>query len=168
MKTTLIALLSLAGMLSVHAQTTTSGISGEEASSVVRLFNQGKQVAVSESALGRVSQQVISLVKSSNFHSGSGDKYRIFTFAGVQQDYRDAIATGEYLVLILSPAHKIITREGEVTAAEIVVGLQSPNSKNTVFTIDESGAIVSHAKYSYEILMALKKSVAEERLILSP
>jgi hypothetical protein len=131
----------------------------------VRLIAGEKQVGLAEGTQERLRQQITDLVKSSNFHSGPGDKYHIFTFSGVQQDYRDTVASGEYLLMRLSPAQKIATLEGEVTAAEIVVGLRLHGSggRNTVFTIDESGTIISHAKYSGEIYLELMKTVAQSR-----
>ncbi len=59
------------------------------------------------------------------------------------------------------PSQKITTVGGEITAAEVVVGLRGPNGKNTVFTIDESGTIVGHSKYSGEVYLELKKIVAQ-------
>jgi hypothetical protein len=161
MKTTTIALLVVT--LFGHAQRAPAAVPLDEASVTIRLFAQDRLVAFPEVAHARLRQQLTSLLKSSNFNSGPGDKYRIFTSSGLQQDYRDAIATGEYLLMTLSPAQKISTIGGEVTVAEIVVGMRSPGSKNSVFTIDESGTIICHAKYSGEVYMELKKTVAQSR-----
>lgn len=164
MKTTIIALLlNLAATPCANAQAAPAAVHLEEASPTVQLFAQDRLVAFPESAQARLRHQLTSLLKSSNFHSGGGDKYRLFTPSGVQQDYRDTAATGEYLLMIFSPAQKISTVGGEITAAEIVVGLRSPGSKNSVFTIDQSGAIISHAKYSGEVYLELKKTVAQSR-----
>jgi hypothetical protein len=135
----------------------------EGALPTVRLLAGDKQVGLTEVVQARLCQQVTALVKSSNFHSGPGDKYHVFTFSGVQQDYRDAVATGEYLLVILSPPQKIGTVGGEVTVAEIVVGLRGPGGRNSVFTIDQSGTIISHAKYAGEVYVELKKTVAQSR-----
>jgi hypothetical protein len=135
----------------------------EEALPTVRLLAGEKQIGLSEGAQARLRQQITDLLKSSNFHSGPGDKYHVFTFSGVQQDYRDTVATGEYLLMTLSPAQKIVTVGGEVTAAEILVGLRGPSGKNTVFTIDDSGTIISHAKYSGAIYLELKQTVVQSR-----
>src|ERR1041384_2598076 len=89
---------------------------GAESSSV-RLFAGDKQIILRAIAQSQVEQQIIALVQSSNFHSGPGDKFHIFTASGVQQDYRDVVAGGEYLLMLFSPAKKIGTVGGEITAA---------------------------------------------------
>ncbi len=164
MKTTLIALLSNLAVASfLPARAVCAADQLDETPPVVRLFLQDKPVQLPDAAQSRVRQQLTGLVKASNFHSGVGDHYHLFTSSGVQQDYRDAVAAGEYLLMIFSPAQKIETLSGDVSVAEIVVGLRSPNGRNCLFTIDESGTIVSHAKYSAEILLDLKKTVGQLR-----
>jgi hypothetical protein len=132
-------------------------------SSPVRLFAGEKQIVLRENMQIKLQEQIVALVQTSNFHSGPGDGFHVFTAAGVQQDYRDVVAGGEYLLLVLSPAKKIGTVGGEIRVAEVVVGMRGPTGKNTVFTIDESGALVSHAKYSGEVYLELKKTVAAAR-----
>lgn len=162
MKTTIIALLlCLAATPFARAQTGAAAARVDQASPIVRLFSQAKQIALSETAQARLRPQLTRLLESSNFHSGPGDKYDVFTPAGVQQDYRDAVATGEYLLMVLSPAQKISTTGGEVTVSEMVVGLRGPHGRNAVFTIDESGTITSHAKYAGEVFLELKKTVEQ-------
>jgi hypothetical protein len=134
-------------------------VCAEDSLSVIRVLSQNRQIALSEDTQQRVRQQVADLVRSSSFVSSS-DAHHIFTFAGVQQDYRDVVATGEYLLLIFSSPQKFTTGAGEITAAEIVVGLHSPGGQNCLFTIDEQGRIVSHAKYSGMVLMSLKDTLA--------
>jgi len=133
----------------------------DEALPAVRWLVHDKQVTLAENMQQRLGQQIIVLVQSSNFHSGPGDKYHVFTFAGVQQDYRDSIAEGEYLVMSFTPARKISTVGGEVTAAEIVIGLRGPGGRNSVFTIDEAGTVTSHAKYSGGAFMELKRALSQ-------
>jgi hypothetical protein len=129
----------------------------------VGLFAAGGPISLRDSGQPLLRQHVINLVQSSNFHSGSGDQFHFFTAEGVQRDYQDAVTGGEYLVLLLSPARKLRTTGGEVTAAEILVNLHGPGGQNAVFTIDEAGAVVSHAKYAGEIFLELKKTIAAAR-----
>lgn len=131
----------------------------EDSPSALRVFSQNKEVASSEDTQQRLREQVADLMRSSSFVSSS-DTHHIFTFAGVQQDYRDVVTTGEYLLLTFSSAQKFATGSGEITAREIVVGLHSPGGQNCLFTIDEQGRIVSHAKYSGVVLMSLKDTLA--------
>lgn len=129
----------------------------------VGLFAAGQQISLRESEQPMLRQQVIKLVQSSNFHSGHEDKFHIFTPEGVQRDYRDAVTRGEYIALLLSPAQKISTNGGEITAAEILVSLHGPGGQNGVFTIDEAGNVVSHAKYEGLFILELKKAIAAAR-----
>ena len=92
-------------------------VHAEESLPTVQLLAGDKQVDLPSGAQAQLRQQITDLVKSSNFHSGTGDKHHIFTFPGVQQDYRDTVATGEYLLMILSPVQKIGTLGGEIIAA---------------------------------------------------
>src|SRR5690348_13883925 len=98
----------------------------EETPAAVRLIVQNKQVALSGIAQQQLYRQAIALLQSSNFHSGPDDTHHIFTFQGVQQDYRDIVATGDYALMIFSPARKIKTTGGDITATEAVIGLRSP------------------------------------------
>jgi hypothetical protein len=154
MKLALLTALACCSLPQVHATVNASS---------VRLFAGDKPVALRENAQSQLQQQIITLVESSNFHSGRGDTYRIFTAAGVQQDYRDTVAGGEYVLLLLSPAKKIGTAGGEITAAEVVIGMRGPTFRNTVFTIDETGAVVSHGKYSGVVYLELKKMIGAAR-----
>lgn len=129
----------------------------------VGLFAAGQQISLRESAQPLLRQQVIKLVQSSNFHSGPGDKFHFFTAEGVERDYRDAVTGGEYIVLLLSPAQKISTTGGEITAAQILVNLHGPGGQNEVFTIDEAGTVVSHAKYEGVFFLELRKTLAAAR-----
>ena len=145
--------LFLAGILpSVFAQ---------EDLPAVKLMTQDKQAVLPADVQSRLRRQLTALLQSSNFHSGPDDKRSVFTFPGVQQDYRDTVAAGKYLLLIFSSAQKISTAGGEVTVTEIIVGLRRPHSKNSVFTIDDSGRVIGHAKYSGTIFVELEKTVAE-------
>jgi hypothetical protein len=130
--------------------------------SAVRFFAGEKQLPLRGPA-AEIERQIMALLQSSNFHSGPEDKLHIFTAAGVQQDYRDAVAGGEYLLMRFSPAKKLSTVGGEVTVAEIVIGMRAPSGKNTVFTIDDAGTVTSHAKYSGVVYLELKKAVAAAR-----
>lgn len=154
MKFKLIRLILLAAL--------TQFIRAEVPASVVRLFVDQKQVLVGEAAQQQLRSAVISLLQSSSLHSGGNDG--VFSFTGVQQDYRDAVCSGAYVVVSLSPAQKFATLAGDVSAAEIVVGLRSPGARNCVFTIDDHGVLTSYAKYSGSIFIKLKQILAEQRL----
>lgn len=128
----------------------------------VKLMTQDKQTVLHEDIQSRLRRQLIALLQSSNFHSGPGDKNHIFTSAAVQQDYRNSVAAGQYLLLIFPAAQKIGTVGGEITVTEIVFGLHRPGGRNSLFTIDDSGRVVSHAKYSGALCLEVDKTVAAQ------
>jgi hypothetical protein len=129
----------------------------------VGLFAAGRQISLRESDQPVLRKQVIKLVESSNFHSGPEDRFHVFTPEGVQRDYRDAVTGGEYIALLLSPAQKITTTGGEITVTEILVNLHGPGGQNGVFTVDETGTVVSHAKYAGEAFLELKRIISAAR-----
>ncbi len=122
---------------------------------------QNQQAALSEDAQQQLRQQILKLVQSSNFHSGPSGDDQFFTFAGAQQDYRDSVSSGDYLLVTFPSPQKIKTVGGDITAVEIVWGLNRPSSKNSLFTIDESGRLVSHAKYAGEVCLQIDKTLAQ-------
>lgn len=140
-----------------------SAIQADEVSVTVGLFDQAKQVALSEVTQSKLRQKITQLLQSSSLNSAS-DRYRQnFPFTGVQQDYRDSVAAGDYLLVTMSPEQTFDTHGGEISATEIVVGLKCPGSRNCVFTIDKSGRITSYAKYYGEVFLELKQLVSEAR-----
>lgn len=102
----------------------------------------------------------LELLKTSNFHSGKEDKNSFFTLHGVQNDYRATVA-GRYLVCRLQTGTKVTTPGGDIFVAEIVIGLNRDDYASSLFTINEDGAVVEHAKYSGDqcirILQAIHK-----------
>lgn len=150
-------------LLALLLGSTAPAVAAEANSASVQLVVADRKTDFGADDQARLQRQITALLKSSNFHSGAGDRYHTFTARGVQQDYRDAVAAGEYLLMILSAAETIGTAGGEVAVTEVVVGLRRPSGKNAVFTIDESGTITGHAKYSGGIFMELQKTVAHAR-----
>lgn len=153
MKPYILCVLSLVGVLSMAR--------ADESPTTIRLQMQNKQAVLAGGVQQQLRQQAMDLVESSNFHSGPGGENQIFTSAGVQQDYRDSVSSGDYLLVAFPTPQKIKTLGGEITAAEIVIGLHQPGGQNSLFTIDDIGRVVGHAKYAGEICLRLKKTVAQ-------
>jgi hypothetical protein len=76
----------------------------------------------------------------------------------IQEDYRVAVS-GKYLLISLKEAHNINTLDRVVRVREVVIGLNEQFGRNELFTIDDEGRIVSHAKYSGPILVKLLQVV---------
>ncbi len=91
-------------------------------------------------------------------HSGPDDTEKVFTFSRVQRDYRQAVA-GSFLVVTFSPPQRVQTVGGDVTAAEIVIGLNRNDYAYGLFTIDSSAAIVSHAKYAGDLCIQILENI---------
>ena len=132
----------------------------DETAPAVELQSRGKHMALSESALKPLFEQALQLVKTSNFHSDPGDEHHIFTLRGVQSDYRKTVA-GKFLVITFTTPQKITTVGGEITVAEIIVGLNRDDCASSLFTIDESGRVIGHAKYSGERCIEILKAIKQ-------
>lgn len=131
-----------------------------EAVTAVELRSQGKRLELSASADKPLIEQALKLVATSNFHSGPGDKYHFFTLHEVQKRYRDTVA-GRFLVIVLETPRKIATFGGESTVSEIIIGLNRDDYASSLFTIDDSGRVVGHAKYSGERCIEILKTVKQ-------
>src|SRR5664280_1415098 len=94
-----------------------------------------------------IQAKVVQLLETSNFNSKDHpgpicpDGVR-----GVERRYRESIG-GQYLVVTFAqPRHFDLIR-GEVTAIEVVVGLNDPQGADALFTIDPDGRIVEHSMF---------------------
>ena len=131
-----------------------------EAATTVELQSQGKLIELSESAHKPLHEQALQLLRTSNFHSDPGDEHHIFTLRAVQNDYRKTVA-GKFLVITFATPQKISTVGGEITVAEIIVGLNRNDYASSLFTVDESGRVIGHAKYSGERCIEILKTVKQ-------
>ena len=114
------------------------------------------------------------LLETSNFNSRtSGLDWSI---SKIHEEYRQTVA-GKYLLVSLIEPQRIKTVGGEVIVREIVIGLNRPDCvaivegvsyadyASSLFTIDDEGRVVVHAKYSGLMcieLMKLVKKIAGE------
>jgi len=126
----------------------------------VELQIRGQQIVLTEQAQKQLREQALQLVETSNFHSDPGDKYHFFTLHDVQSDYRKEVA-GKFLLISFPAPMKIQSRGGELMVAEIVVGLNRPDFASSLFTIDETGRIIAHTKYSGERCIEILKVIKQ-------
>lgn len=126
----------------------------------VELHLHDRQTTLSAAGKQQLAQEALQLVKSSNFHSGPGDKYHFFTLTGVQNDYRREVA-GKYLLVSFSTARAIKTTGGDVTVSEVVIGLNRNDYASSLFTIDGTGRVVAHTKYSGERCIEIFKTIKQ-------
>ncbi|MEJ1966980.1 MAG: hypothetical protein WDO56_37755 [Gammaproteobacteria bacterium] len=105
-----------------------------------------------------VLQIALRVLQSSNFHSGPDDAQRNFRAAEVQAHYRKEVA-GRYLLVSYPTVQSMHTVGGQVRVREIVIGLNRDDSANSLFTIDDSGRIVEHARFSGAVCIELLEAI---------
>ena len=140
-------------LLSGYLQTTRAS----EALPSVELHLQDKQASLTEPAQQQLHQQALQLLETSNFHSGPGDKYHFFTLLDVESEYRKTVM-GKFLVITFPTPQKITTVGGEITVLEIIVGLNGNDYASSLFTIDDSGRVIEHSKYSGTLSIEILKT----------
>ena len=134
----------------------------------------GKQTPVTQEAAQTLHSKAVELLETSNFNSRTSSLD--WSISKIHDQYRETVA-GKYLLVSLNEPRRIKTVGGEVIVREIVIGLNRPDSIATVggvsyadyasslFTIDDEGRVVVHAKYSGLMcieLMKLVKKIAGE------
>jgi len=63
-------------------------VQAAESMTPVEVYSHGIKQELSESVQNKLLEQALELLKTSNFHSGKGDKNNLFTLHDVQNDYR--------------------------------------------------------------------------------
>ena len=128
----------------------------------------GKQTPLIQEANRKLHSKALELLETSNFNSRAG--VLDWNISKFHEQYRQTVA-GKYLLISLKEAQRIRTVGGEVIVKEIVIGLNRPDSIATVggvsyteyasslFTIDDEGRVVAHAKYSGSMCIELTKLV---------
>ena len=105
-------------------------------------------------AVGRLAAE---LVESSNFNSYTRPEVLKQSIPEIQDHYR-RVAAGSSLVITYASPVKFRTVGGELWVYEIVVGLGRPDQVDALFTIDNAGRVVAHAKYSGALAVELRKA----------
>jgi hypothetical protein len=97
------------------------------------------------------------LVESSNFNSYTRPEVVKQSIPEIQAHYRQ-VAAGNNLVITYASPVKFVTVGGDLWVLEIVIGLGSPDRIDALFTIDNAGRVVAHAKYSGSLAVELRKA----------
>ena len=101
----------------------------------------------------------VEFVQSSNFNTAAHPRILKLSVATIQDHYRRVVA-GDCLIVTYDRPVRFRTVGGEVSVVEIVVGLGRPDYADALFTIDESGRVVEHGKYSGLIGIELRKTAS--------
>jgi len=99
----------------------------------------------------------VEFVQSSNFNTVTHPRILNLSVAAIQDHYRRAVA-GDCLIVSYERPVRFRTVGGDVSVVEIVIGLGRPDYADGLFTIDESGRVVEHGKYSGAIGIELRKA----------
>ncbi len=94
---------------------------------------------------------------SSNFNTVAHARILNESVPAVQERYRRVVA-GDCLVITYDHPIKVRTVGGDVSAFEIVIGLNRPDYADDLFTIDDLGRVVGHGKYSGVIGIELRRA----------
>src|SRR5215470_11975412 len=98
----------------------------------------------------------VEFVQSSNFNTAAHAKILNLSVTAIQDQYRRAVA-GDCVIVTYDHAMKLRTVGGEVSLVEIVIGLGREYA-DSLFTIDETGRVVAHGKYSGKVGIELRKT----------
>jgi hypothetical protein len=104
-----------------------------------------------------IADLAVALVGSSSFNSAAHPDVLKQTVPDVQARYRQVVAD-TCLVLSYQTPVTIETMGGDVRVFEIVIGLGHTDRADAVFTIDESGRVVAHEKYSGYLAAKLREA----------
>ena len=111
----------------------------------------------SGSSADELRKLAVEFVQSSNFNTVAHARILKLSVATVQDHYRRAVA-GDCLIVTYERPVPFRTVGGEVSVVEIVIGLGRGDYADALFTIDESGRVVEHGKYSGLIGIELRKA----------
>ena len=135
-------------------------VQAAESMTPVEVYSNGIEQELSESVQNELLEQALELLKTSNFQSGKGDKNNLFTLHGVQNDYR-ATVSGRFLVCRFQPGKKVTTVGGDIFVSEIVIGLNRDDYASRLFTVDQDGSVVGHAKYSGDLCIKILQAIPD-------
>ena len=130
-------------------------------------FCHVKEISLKHPAAQMLYSNALILLKSSNFNSSkfstrewTGPETEIDT---IHEVYRQAIASGKYLIVSFKKPLKMETVGGVVIANEIFVSLNA-RDRIGLFTIDDEGRLISHAMFSgtrFQKLIGLAEDIAK-------
>lgn len=122
-----------------------------------------QEIALDAERRQQFEEAALGLLRSSNFNSVSHQHILQMTIPENQQAYRKMVS-GNYLSVTFDAPVEVQTRGGGVETHEIVIGLGEQYA-DALFTIDATGRVVVHGKYSGTLaieLLALVEEVAQQ------
>jgi len=120
----------------------------------LELHFDGKPLA--QAWVEKLYAKAVEILESSNFNSRA-PRWQ-WNMPEVHQQYRQTVA-GKYLLISFKEPNKFTTVGGEVTAKEIIIGLNGRQYASALFMIDDEDRLVGHAKYSGPLCVEFLKLV---------
>jgi len=144
----------LAILLVLLLVATPSAVAGENDGVTVRRCRGGQPTP---SAAEELRKLAVELVQSSNFNTAAHPRILNQGVAAIHDQYRRVVA-GDCVIVTFDRAMRLRTVGGDVSVVEIVIGLGRSDQADALFTIDESGRVVGHGKYSGPVAIELRKA----------
>jgi hypothetical protein len=116
----------------------------------------GEERALSQEVVQPLYSKAVELLESSNFNSRA-PRWE-WNMSEILEVHRKTVS-GKYLLVSFKEPRKIKTVGGEITVREIIIGLNRTDYASSLFTIDDEGRIVGHAKYSGPLCVGLLQFV---------
>jgi hypothetical protein len=87
------------------------------------------------------------LLKSSNFNTDAHPGILRQTVSEIDARYRHVL-TGDCLTITYDRPVRVRTVGGDVSVSKMIIGLAHPDYADALFTLDSTGRVVAHEKYS--------------------
>jgi len=126
----------------------TPPVGAEDSPPAVSLFRSGEKELTVE-AKTKLATWSVELLKTANFNTANQPKILKQSVSDIQKHYRKTVR-GDYLDVAYDHAITIKTSGGNVSVAEIIIGLNRPDDVNSaLFTVDSDGRVVAHEMYGH-------------------
>ena len=133
--------------------------SEDEPSGTVKVQWQGEWLKLDAAEQSELRAQALKIIESSNFNS-TMEKWA--DMLDLQQ-YQKVMA-GNYLTVTLPLPRLIKTYGNEIVVSKMIIGLGNSGSTMGLFTIDGTGNMAGHGKYSGMLCIKLLETVKRQVL----
>jgi hypothetical protein len=130
--------------------------SGDPLGSVaLRLHGHDSAAVTNADALRELGAE---LVKSSSFNTDAHPGILRQTASEIDAHYRQVLA-GDCLIITYDRPVGVRTVGGDLSVSKIVIGLAHPEYADALFTLDSTGRVVAHEKYSGRTAVEVRRAV---------
>jgi hypothetical protein len=158
LKAAIASLLTIAGTSTLFAKDSPEF----ETSAVVLRYSAN--IALSQGDARELFDKSIEILHSSNFNS-SKPRWE-WDDAKINLEYGRAVS-GRHVLLTFSKPEIIKTIGGDITARELIIGLNGSQYASSVHTVDSGGKLIGHAKYLGQLCIEIQE-LANEIVARSP